>query len=1069
MKYSLGLDLGTTSIGWAVLNEDKKRIEDCGVRIFEIPENPKNGESLARPRRDARSTRRRLRRRRQRLNYLKRFFVENNLLDEKTIENVFTRNEMKNPYELRVKALNEKVSNEELFVALYNIAKRRGYKSNRKKVEENSSENGRVLKAIGENSKLLEEYKYVAIALLNNDKFRAHKRNKLDNYTNSFIREDFEKEIIAILKTQEWDEKQINDLLYHKPDGLFYQRPFMTEELINKMRGKCPLEKDEPRAPKASYTFELFRLAQDLAHITYNDGIKLSPEQIKLGIEKAKNTGNVTYKALRNAIGFPDGAEFSFDYIRGKQEDYQSMEKHPFCNLKFYHAIKKACTEEDFAKVKSDIDLFDKIGEVLTVNKDDENVKSALKELPLSKETTDNLMGLSFSGFAGHSIKALRKITPFLLEGNTYDKAVELAYPGRFSEKLSGDKKTLPPLSEDERNQITNPVVKRAIGQTRKVINAIIGKYGSPAYVKIECTNELAKSFKERSDIKKRQDENAKNNEKIVENLKSLGITSPTGTQITKWKLREEQLCKCVYCGKSFDEETLTNDSLTDIDHVIPFSRCGNDSLNNKVLVCSECNREKSQCTPYEKWGSDAKRWGEIEERVEASNMPLPKKKRVLSEKIPKEEWNSRALNDTRYIMKFIGQYIKRNLKFSGDGDGKQKVFLPTGFITNYLRKMYHLGEKDRELNNCHHAVDACVIASVTQGQIQKFAQYSKYRELGARYQTVISYDDNGGVHQVTKKEYEEMKYELLPWDRFDEEVKKRTGATYDSGKIEPLDEFRDKFRDFDTYDEDFINKIHPLFVSRMPKRGTGGQTNKETIRSPRVTDDGKRLIRKRLSDCTLDDIENSVLPESDQALYIQLQELWAEKGKDAFKEPVWKNDKRIDKNGRPIDPVSTIKVYTKDPETSGFKINNGTQFVNNGKTVCLNIYKRNGKFFAAPVYKHMLGKENIPILPSPKGSSKIEKAEYESLKSEDGLIYASKKNGFEFVNSIYPNDYVRFVYKDKVTEGYYCKYGITSGQINLLPHNQASKDSYVSCSVGGIIDVNVMNVSVLGDNYKEA
>ena len=52
MKYSLGLDIGTTSIGWAVIDEDKQRIEDLGVRIFERPENPKSGESLAKPRRD---------------------------------------------------------------------------------------------------------------------------------------------------------------------------------------------------------------------------------------------------------------------------------------------------------------------------------------------------------------------------------------------------------------------------------------------------------------------------------------------------------------------------------------------------------------------------------------------------------------------------------------------------------------------------------------------------------------------------------------------------------------------------------------------------------------------------------------------------------------------------------------------------------------------------------------------------------------------------------------------------------------------------------------------------------
>lgn len=57
MNYSLGLDIGTTSCGWSVINLDKKRIEDLGVRIFEGAENPKNGQSLATPRREKRGMR----------------------------------------------------------------------------------------------------------------------------------------------------------------------------------------------------------------------------------------------------------------------------------------------------------------------------------------------------------------------------------------------------------------------------------------------------------------------------------------------------------------------------------------------------------------------------------------------------------------------------------------------------------------------------------------------------------------------------------------------------------------------------------------------------------------------------------------------------------------------------------------------------------------------------------------------------------------------------------------------------------------------------------------------------
>lgn len=121
-KYSLGLDIGTSSIGWAVLDLDKERIHDLGVRIFERPEDPQNGDSLAKPRRDARSARRRLKRRRQRLNHLKRFFVSQNILTKDRVEKVLNCTSDFNKldvYDLRAKALTEELSPEELLKVLY--------------------------------------------------------------------------------------------------------------------------------------------------------------------------------------------------------------------------------------------------------------------------------------------------------------------------------------------------------------------------------------------------------------------------------------------------------------------------------------------------------------------------------------------------------------------------------------------------------------------------------------------------------------------------------------------------------------------------------------------------------------------------------------------------------------------------------------------------------------------------------------------------------------------------------------------------------------------------------------
>ena len=94
MRYSLGLDIGITSVGWAVLDMKQKHIEDLGVRLFPGAENPKNGSSLAEPRREARSSRRRLRRKRQRISDIRQLIVSNGLLSDADLSNL-----LQTPYE----------------------------------------------------------------------------------------------------------------------------------------------------------------------------------------------------------------------------------------------------------------------------------------------------------------------------------------------------------------------------------------------------------------------------------------------------------------------------------------------------------------------------------------------------------------------------------------------------------------------------------------------------------------------------------------------------------------------------------------------------------------------------------------------------------------------------------------------------------------------------------------------------------------------------------------------------------------------------------------------------------
>lgn len=1087
MKYSLGLDIGVTSVGWAVIDEKHRRIHDLGVRIFERAENPKNGESLARPRRDARSARRRLRRRRQRLNALKRFFITHDLLDEQTTTKVLST--PNDPYELRVKGLDERLTNEELFIALYHIAKRRGYKSNRKSQEVKDSEGGRVLQAISANEALLKTggYRTVGEALLQDEKYKTHKRNKRDAYTNSFARADFLAEMQAVLDAQqklglELSGSDIKNLLYAQESyelpnnaktelyyGAFAQRPFMNRELMQKMIGKCTYEPNESRAPRASYSFELFRFAQDLVNVvleTKGDRRTLTVEEITKAITKAHETRGVTYKALRKTLDLPEETVFPDSHIRGKIKN-NDPEANTFGEMKFYHDVKKALTNmNEWQQFVNDPYLLDDIGFILTIEKTDEDIRRELAALvlllPLSPQAVEALLPLSYTKFAAFSTKALRKLTPFVLQGQSHDKAVVAAgYSFKHPHRSSNQK--LPPLTAEDAERITNPVVKRGISQTIKVINAVVRKHGLPYQIKIECGRELAKNFKERSDIKKRQDENRENNQKIIDLIKEHGIIKPNGQQIIKYRLYKQQNGQCLYSGTPISLERLLSDEAAyEIDHIVPWSRCGDDGLGNKALITREENQQKRNGIPYEAFGGNTEKWTAFKARIESLNLGRYKTRRCLAEKVADRDWSAHALKDTQYITRFLKEYIEKNLAFS-DPEKKQRVLLPAGNVTSYLGKRWGLN-KDRELNVLHHARDAALVGVITQGLIHRVAQYNKYGEIMKYHKFTKTLKTTDGVIDFETGEiideaiYGKLKEEAFdrtdntdhhfprPWPRFDDEVRRRT-ADISIGQL------HNELENFENYDADFLQQVRPIFVSRMPNRKAAGKAHQETLRSPKADENSMRTVRIPLTGIKLKDLDSSPVKDTDPQLYRAIRsrlEAHGDKPEKAFIEPVYKQDK----HGNNAHQVRAIKVASKQP--SGFYVNDGKAFVNNGSMVCLDIYKKaNNKnkveHFFVPVYTHQLsGAPAIKIFPEPRGFTDVDET-------------------FTKVATLYPNDYVRIHFGDKIEEGYYVKYGTASGQISIIAHAAPGKDNeqlnLVSARSAEIIER--FDIPVLGDSIS--
>ena len=181
LPYAIGLDIGISSVGWATVALDENDrpwgIIAMGSRIFDAAEQPKTGDSLAAPRREARSARRRLRRHRHRNQRIRSLLLRENVLSAQQLSRLF-EGRLSDIYELRVRALDELMSGEELARILIHISQRRGFKSNRKGAA--SGEDGELLAAVSANRQRMEQngYRTVAELYCSDEAYREHRRNR---------------------------------------------------------------------------------------------------------------------------------------------------------------------------------------------------------------------------------------------------------------------------------------------------------------------------------------------------------------------------------------------------------------------------------------------------------------------------------------------------------------------------------------------------------------------------------------------------------------------------------------------------------------------------------------------------------------------------------------------------------------------------------------------------------------------------------------------------------------------------------------------------------------------------
>lgn len=1000
MAYAIGLDCGIASVGWAVLkldeNENPYRIEKLGSRIFDTAEIPK-GASLAAPRREKRGMRRRVRRHKHRLDRIKYLLVTDSVLTQRELETLF-KGQLEDIYYLRTKALDAPLSNTEFARVLIHLAQRRGFKSNRKTTS--SGDEGKLLTAVKENTQLMDEkgYRTVGEMFYKDEKFSEVKRNKAESYKNTVGRNQIEAEAKLIFKQQrqfgssfaseELEEKYLNILLSQRafdegPGGF---SPYGGNQ-IEKMIGKCTFEPEEPRAVKASYSFEYFTLLQNINNlrILSNGTIRPLGKDEKLQLrELAHKKATLTYSVIRKELKLREDEYFK-NLSYGEEKSVEEVEKAKFEYLKAFHEMRKALDKV----AKDRINVYgmgqrDDIAYAFTVFKTDDRIETYLLEHDIEKLDVDALLN-KISGFSktGHlSLKALRKIIPFLEEGMRYDEACQQAgYDFRAHEEA---KSKFLPTTAPELDDITNPVVRRAVSQIIKVVNAIIREQGeSPTYINVELAREMSKTFDERNKIKKSNEDNQSRNDKIkkeiVENFK---ISNPKGLDIVKVKLFHEQDKTSPYFQKTIEYARLLEPGYVDVDHIIPYSRSFDDTYNNKILVLSNENRNKGNRLPME-WLS-GKEKDDFEIYVTTSNtIGFRKKQNLLKESLADldGEFKERNLTDTQYISKVVFNFLNDRLLFAESSIGRKKrVTAVNGRITAYVRSRWGI-QKIRANGDLHHAVDAVVIACITDGMIKRISQYSKNHEI--RY-----IPTEQGSLEVDERTGEVISEFPFPWPKFREELEIRVSNN--------PERFLQSVR-LPNYEGVELDAIKPCFVSRMPKRKVTGSVHEDTVRGFHMDGQKTKVVSKKaLTELTLVqvgetyEIKNYYNPSSDRILYEALIKRLKEHGGDAkkaFADPFYKPTA----SGEQGPLVKKVKL--EETTTLSVPVYGGNGFAKNKTMVRLDVFYVTGEgYYFVPIYVADTIKSTLPC----KGCvTKRGYSQWKVLKDD------------EFSFSLYPNDLI--------------------------------------------------------------
>lgn len=754
----LGLDIGTNSIGWCLI-EDDSRIVAIGSRIFSNGRAPKSGESLAVGRRMARGMRRRRDRYLGRRSAFLKALVAHGLMPTNS-EEAKPVAEL-DPYPLRARALDEKLESHEIGRILFHLNQRRGFKSNRKTERKAGETDGKKIASGAERlDAAMEESgaRTLGEFLAGRNTRRVRMGGEDSGYDFYPQRHHVATEFAAIWKKQaEYRPDLLTETARKKfHDILFFQRPLKEQEV-----GVCTYLTAERRLPKASPVFQERRLYEEVNHLEVTTpgekSRKLTLDERDTLILHLRARKEGSFSSLAKKLKLDPGQSFNKASARRPRltgdEIYATMSKKALFGNRWAHfdgerrglIIDRLLNEEDPETLHGF--LADECGfdeaQIAQAEKAAFNLPQGhgrlgptatrliLEELKQDVITYDEAVrrvSEKDRRFGHHSDFRTGEIIP------------ELPYYGELLTRHIPPGTQNPDDPPEKRwGKITNPTVHIGLRQVERLVNAIIGVHGRPDEIVVELARELKLNEKQKDEQKKRIGKNTRAAELRAEKLREESIPD-TGANRNLLRVWEELNPKdpldrrCPYCGEPISMRMLFNGA-TDIDHILPYSQTLDDGISNKAVAHRHCNREKGNRTPWEAWGHKPERWAIVTGQV--ARLHKGKQWRFSPDAMTRfgeeEGFIQRQLSDTQYLSRMAKGYLSS--LYAGASEGS--VYVIPGRMTAMLRRLWglnsllpdhniveneHIAAPKNRLDHRHHAIDAAVVAVTTRSMMQQIA-----------------------------------------------------------------------------------------------------------------------------------------------------------------------------------------------------------------------------------------------------------------------------------------------------------------------------------------------------------